>query len=732
MRTTDMPETAPLTEAKFQKQEGPGVRYRSGLTIYDEALIGGRWVGRYWSATGSIKPARHLDSEKQIRDLLPTSSFNLRVDDQVLDRNWRWVHAHEVADDQPGTRHVVVELAQESAPFRVQVHTRFDGSPFLVRWLEITNASDRPVSLCGLAPFSGLLWWVRGYAEYLVPGQPVFSLGYYAHSRPLEEGDFTWEPLQAGVKVVEGRNGRSGHSRPSFWLRNETNGETFICELAWSSNWHFEITVEQGDITTRDIRRDAFGPTTNDARVYVKIGPYAADPSLLVIRPGETVETPAVHLGHLHADLDHCVQALHQHIRTAVLPQQLPGKNQLIEANHRGYISDHEDEAGIKREIDIAADLGAEIFVIDAGWYGPEPNRWALNVGDWYGGSWLPNDLYPIIDHAHAKGMLFGLWVEIESIGANSRLLKEHPDWVLTRNGEPVGNGRHLDVANPLVAAWMEEQIVDIISRYQLDHFRLDYNTPIFDGGNRVENGFVENTLWRHVAAIWGIFDRLRRRFPQVIFENCASGGGRLDLGMLRYFQITEISDWMRAPRSLKILNGLSLSLPPEICLRTFGTEVPDHYLYGDLDYQIRSCLFGQPILRGIAPTIEEIGEPRRSKIVHALELYKQFIRPILPSARVYHHTPVLPLFEASPWCVLEYATPDGAREVAGIFRLTAPGESSYRYRPRGLRVGNRYRVTLDNTDESIEVSGLELQRDGLEIRLENPITSELLLIETI
>src|SRR5262249_2838411 len=251
---------------------------------------------------------------------------------------------------------------QESAPFRVKVHTRFDGSPFLVRWLEITNASDRSVGLSALAPFSGLLWWVRGYAEYLAPGQPVFSLGYYTRSRPLEEGAVIWEPLPVGTKVVEGRSGRSGHGRPAFWLRNETNGETFVCELAWSSNWRFEIAVEQGDLGRTDRR----APPVADAYVSFRIGPYAADPSLRVLAPGETIESPAVHPGHVPLDLDGCVQALHRHVRSTVLPAQLPGKNQLVEANHRGYISDHEDEAGIKREIDLAAGLGAEIFVIDA------------------------------------------------------------------------------------------------------------------------------------------------------------------------------------------------------------------------------------------------------------------------------------------------------------------------------------------------------------------------------
>jgi alpha-galactosidase len=715
------------TEVKHQREEGPGVRYRSGLTIYDEALVDGRLVGRYWSASGSIKPERHLEDEKRIRDVLPTEAFRLRIEEHELDRGWRWVASREAPLDSP-VRHVVVELEQEQVPIALKVHTCFDGSPFLVRWLEITNGADHPVALTDVVAFAGLTWWVHGFDEYVGPDCPVFSLGYYRRSRQLEEGDFVWEALRSGTKVVEGRGGRSGHGRPSFWLRNETNGETFVVELAWSGNWCFEVTVEQGDLDRGPLGVNR--PPVQDARAFFRIGPYAADPALRVLAPGETVETPAVHIGHLHADLDGCAQALHQHVRTHVLPAQLPGKNQLVEANHRGYICDHENEAGIIRELDIAADLGAETFVIDAGWYGPEPNRWQVNVGDWYAGSWLPRDLYPIVEHAHAKGLLFGLWVEIESIGASSKLLREHPDWVLRRNGEPIANGRHLDVANPVVAEWMEAQLVDVISRYNLDLFRLDYNTHVFDGGNRIQDGFLENTIWRHVEAIWRIFARLRQRFPNVIFENCASGGGRLDLGMLRYFQITEISDWMRAPRSLKILNGLSLSLPPEICLRTFGTEVPDHYLYGDLDYQIRSCLFGHPILRGIAPSLDAIGEPRRRRIVHALDLYKRFIRPILPNAKVYHHTPELPLFGPSPWCVLEYATPDGAREVAGIFRLTGPSDGIYRYRPRGLRAGARYRVTFDNTGDVVELSGLELQRDGLELRLASPLTSELLTIE--
>jgi alpha-galactosidase len=711
-----------LADTAVQFHAGPtaGVTYRSGLTVYDEALVDGRWVGRYWSATGTIKPQRHLNEDKRAFDLLPADAFVLRIGDHVLDRHWRWVGAEEIPAERSACRHVVVELAQQEHPIAVKVHTCFDGSPFLVRWLEITNGSDRPVSLAQVTPFAGLIWWLRDYTECVAPGDPVFSLGFYEGSAPEEEGNIVWCPLPAGSRIVEGRNGRSGHGRPSIMLRNEANGEALVAELGWSSNWRIAVTVEQNE-------------PTREARLYVALGPFAADQTMRVIEPHETILTPRVHLGHLHADLDGCVQALHRHIRSAVLPPRPAGKIGLIEANHRGYLIDVESEEGIKREIDIAAAMGAEVFVIDAGWYGPEPNRWSLNVGDWYAGSWLPNDLYPLVDHAHQRGLLFGLWAEIESIGLNARLRQEHPDWILTRHGEPPdGIGRHLDVANPAVAAWMEAEIVRLISQYRLDLFRLDYNSVIYEGGTRERDGFVENTLWRHVETIWGIFERLRRRFPEVIFESCASGGGRLDLGLLRYFDLTEITDWMPAPRSLKILNGITLTLPPEICLNTFGTEIADHYLYGDLDFLIRTCLFGHPILRGIAPSLQEIGEPRRSRIAHALGLYKTFIRPMSPDMRVFHHTPVLPLRKRPPWCVLEYAARDGSREVVGIFRLTAPGHAHYRYRARGLRAGSRYRVTFDNSGEAVELSGLELQRDGVELRLESPLTSELLLIERI
>ncbi len=258
--------------------------------------------------------------------------------------------------------------------------------------------------------------------------------------------------------------------------------------------------------------------------------------------------------------------------------------------------------------------------------------------------------------------MLFGLWVEIESIGSASKLRKEHPEWVLTRNGKPVAEGRQLDVSNPAVAAWMESEIARIIKKYDLDLFRIDYNTTVEEGGNHVRDGFVENTLWRHVDALYAMFDRLHKQFPRVVFQNCAGGGGRLDLGIMHRFQNTELSDWLRAPRGLKILNGMTWILPPEILLRTFGTESDGVTSDADLVTQLRATTMALPIFRGLSPSAEEFNPLERETVRHNVELYKQVIRPILKDCRVYHHTPLTPMMEGSPWVVLEYAAPNSQK----------------------------------------------------------------------
>jgi alpha-galactosidase len=696
----------------------PGMRYSSGLSVCDEALRDGHWVSRYWLSTGMVKPENHLERERTQFRGLPLDAFHLSLEGQSLDGSWEWVGSSQSEVHNPDGLLATVELKSKARPISVKLQTLVSGGPAMVRWLEIRNSGQRPTALTSVSPWSGMLWNTPTFQERLKEGEAPFEVGYAQYQDWGHEGAWTFAPIFNTEKTIAGTRGKSGWGHPTFFAHNKATGEWFVGSLAWSGNWTTKITG------TADKAGDV-------AHLYFTMGPSAIDSVQRVIEAGETIRTPETHLLIMHADLDHVVQALHDHVRHEVMPPQISGREYQVEANHRGYIVDHETEAGMKREVDLAAEVGAELFMIDAGWYGPEPNRWAQNVGDWYPGAWLPNDITPVREYARKKGMLFGLWVEIEGIGSASKLRKQHPDWMLRRDGELVANGRQVDVAKPEVAAWMESEIARLIQKYDLDMFRIDYNSTVNEGGNQLKDGFVESTMWRHVENLYAMFDRLRAHFPHVIFQNCAGGGGRLDFGMLRRFHNTELSDWMRAPRGLKILNGMTWILPPEILLRTFGTEVGDHGTDGDLDLQLRTVMMSRPIFRGLSPTLEDFNPLLRERIRRSVDLYKRTVRPIMVGSRVYHHTPLTPLLAPSPWVVLEYASPDSQRSVATLYRTSGGGpDSTFVFRPRGLDPNRTYQVTFCNREQTAALPGWQLIRDGIAVRLEDNLTSEMLLFE--
>ena len=712
--------------AVIRTTPNPVIRFSSGLMVCDEELYNGRWVNRYWTATGQIKPDMHLEGQSAARSGLPEDAFQLSIEGQDLAGSWKWIKAEKQVMSDPDGLLVTVEFQSTARPISLKMHTLLHGGPVMVRWLEITNTGSKPTAITRVSPWSGILWNDSNYLERIEAGtEAPFEVATTKYEEWGHEGAWVFDPISNGTVSAAGTRGRSGWGHPTFFARNRATGEWAVASLAWSGNWAMHLTGTSGLQPGQN-----HDEQHSKAQLSFDLGPAAADPVLRVLEPGETVKSPETHLLLMRGDLDSVIQALHYHVRHYVLPKSVPGREYQVEANHRGYIPDHETEEGIKREIDIAAAIGADEFVIDAGWYGPEPNRWAQNVGDWYAGDWLPHDINPIREYARKKGMLFGLWMEPESVGSASKLRQEHPGWILTRNGKPVANGRLLDLANPEVAAWMESEIVRVIQKYDLDMFRIDYNSTAEEGGNRMKDGFLENTQWRHVETLYAIFDRVRKRFPHVIFQNCAGGGGRLDYGMMHRFQNTELSDWLRAPRGLKILNGMTWVLPPEVLLRTFGTESEGLEEDGDIDTQLRTTLLSRPIFRGISPTLEELDPILGDRIRKDVAEFKQTIRPIMANGLVYHHTPVLAMMEPSPWVVLEYATRDAKSSVIGLFRTSQSDDPVFHLFPRGLDFSCTYHVQFGNSGQSVTMPGDRLLQEGIPVRLSENLTSEMLIFK--
>ena len=135
-----------------------------------------------------------------------------------------------------------------------------------------------------------------------------------------------------------------------------------------------------------------------------------------------------------------------------------------------------------------------------------------------------------------------------------------------------------------------------------------------------------------------------------------------------------------------------------------------------------------------IAPSVDKVSPQRIQSFKRYAELYKNFIRPILPVAKVYHHEPVNSRagVESSPWFAMQFMAPDRSRGWATLVRIGQSGEPSYLFKPKGIDLGIVYRVTFDSSGDVVDIPGRELMRDGLAVRLETRTSSELLLLDTI
>jgi len=694
-------------------ETGRRITYRTGLTVYEEALVDGKFLGQGWNGAGFV--GFYEDNGKKVDVNLSQQAFRLEIDGQLLGSGWEWGGVEKKADEtRPGFVHIAVTLNHSLRPVTVRVHTKLDGSAVLTRWLEIRNTGDRPAAVSAADSWCGVLQKIDQWSKCGEPDS-LFSLGCFEDSNWGAEGNFQWHPLPAAAYRVDGRCRRDRYRHPMFVLRNNMSGEHFIGQFAWSGGYSFEF----------DLNPDYL---SNDrAALTFRAGMDAPAP-LRMLAPGEAVATPEMHLGLVFGDLDAAVNAMHGHLRDSVFRPQAKQRGGWLESGLGPELEITPEE--VFHAIDLAAEAGAEVFYIDASWYAPPKADWFSTVGDWkVCPERFPDGLAPFRERVHKKGMLWGLWMEPERIGVESETAKAHPEWLAKDDRGKSEWGGLLDLGNPEVAAHVERQIVRVIEEHQLDMFRLDFNVHPGQGMLTVRDGFLENGYWRYYDALYGIFARLRDRFPEVIFENCAGGGGRTDIGMVRNFCHTWISDNQIAPYSFRILNGMTMALPPEYADRLIGGMFG--YTKAELEFQCRLLLFARPTYGFLRPRGEAMNPLIAEFLRNTLRHYVDFVRPFMATGKIYHHTPEIKGAIPQGFGVLEMTSADGGRGICGLFRLAGPADPEYLLRLRGIDVSRRYRVTFGNAGRTCEIPGCLLATQGLSIRLEGALTSELLSFES-
>jgi alpha-galactosidase len=429
--------------------------------------------------------------------------------------------------------------------------------------------------------------------------------------------------------------------------------------------------------------------------------------------------------------MDDAVNSMHSHIRKIFMPLKNELRNLICAGIGPECVM---SEEATRKAMDGAAKIGAELFWIDAGWYAESglETEWFAHVGDWKPTkSRYPGGLDKLREYCHSLGMKFGLWAEPERLGIKSAIRQKHPEWIQRKYDGDINEAGHLDLGIPECAEWVKSALVDIITDNKLDFLKLDFNTST--NGSRENSGYRENNWVRYNEALYSIFKELRERFPNVIFHTCAAGGGRTDLGMVKHFYFSDVSDMFINPVALRVTNGMTIALPPEFIIRGTGSAIFANKT-SDVYFQYRAGLFTQTVVAPLLPTAFDVkpNDKQIDIIKRTISLYKDFVRPFINESKIYHHTPEIELGNNTPAGIIELDAKDGARGITGIFKISSIPEEEITLKLRGVDPEKNYRVTFDNTRATTTVHGYDLMYKGVSLRLDGALTSELLLYEAV
>lgn len=365
-------------------------------------------------------------------------------------------------------------------------------------------------------------------------------------------------PFTRGAHLRENRRGRTGHDGfPALIVPlpgcTEHHGEAYGFHLGWSGN--HRLVAEE----------------VSDGRKIVMMGPLL-EPGEVTLAPGETFETPPLYAAFSALGLNGLSNGFHWHARTRVLPAR-SGKPRPVHFNTWEAVYFDHDVATLDRLADEAAAMGAERFVLDDGWFGRRDDD-TTSLGDWrVDERKYPSGLKPLVDHLQTLGLGFGLWIEPEMVNLDSDLARAHPDWVAGVPGyEPVpGRSQHvLDLTNRACFEHILERLDALVAENRIEYLKWDMNRDLVLQGDAKGRPATH----RQTLAVYELIDRLRAAHPDIEIETCASGGGRVDYGILARTDRVWLSDSNDARERWRMQRAASYFLPPEIVGSHVGPRV--------------------------------------------------------------------------------------------------------------------------------------------------------------
>ncbi|MEP1142273.1 MAG: alpha-galactosidase [Henriciella sp.] len=393
-------------------------------------------------------------------------------------------------------------------------------------------------------------------------------------------GEFELEEIApfTGSYVRENKSGRTSHdSFPGLLVgageTGEQAGACFAFHLGWSGN--------------NRVRVDRL----SDGRAFVQMGEYFF-PGEMSLAPGETYSTPRLYAGFSREGFSALSRKFHHHLKHTVMDGRIAGKDRPIHYNTWEAVYFDHDHDTLFKLAEKAADVGAERYILDDGWFGSRRNDKA-GLGDWWPSEDVyPDGLGPLVDHVTGLGMEFGLWFEPEMVNPDSELFRTHPDWILHADGVeqvPFRSQFVLDLTRPDVSAYLFDHMHKLLSAHEISYIKWDMNRDVHHPGSRGRPAINQQT-----RALYTLIERIRAAHPNVEIESCSSGGARADYGILRRTDRIWTSDSNDALDRQRIQRGASHFFPLEVMGAHVGPETC--HITGrrlTMELRVATALFG-------------------------------------------------------------------------------------------------------------------------------------------
>lgn len=377
------------------------------------------------------------------------------------------------------------------------------------------------------------------------------------HKYDVEELGLSHMPI-VGYNLPDKSNNRFHYGNAGSWssceylpmgmTRNRESGEISYFQIEHSGSWE----IEYGSDIGRNLYLALLGP--NDESAWWK-----------ELNPGESFKTVPAAFGVCKGDISEAVGELTKYRRVMRRANSDDEKCNIVFNDYMNCLMGDPTEKKEKEIIDKAAELGCEYYCMDCGWY--DDGNWWDRVGEWKESkARFPGGLKEVCDYAHSKGLKMGLWIEIESMGVKCEFSQKLPDdWFFCTHGKRrTDNKRYLlDFRNPDVRKYCAETIDRLINDYGIDYFKIDYNVTTGLGSD-IASDSLGDAMLEHYRALYDWIRDIYKKYPELVIENCGSGGQRMDYGLLELHSLQSTSDQTDYISNANIAANVASALTPE------------------------------------------------------------------------------------------------------------------------------------------------------------------------